>query len=292
MKVSNILATFGPMKKTLALLFAFCLAAGAFAQTQPIRAFSHRGGRLERDENTLIAFQESWDAGYTGFETDIRRTADGVLYLTHDCTLERTTNGSGIFERKTSAEIDQLVTKKGNKMLRFDDFIAFLQDKDNIYVEFELKTKPDSLYTQELVEEVAERVYQAAKSIRTKNSLLRFTSSDLRGLRYLKKAHPEIKSKGPESELLIIFNSGVTDKCIDVCKREDIWVMGCKTPGTTSDMVKKAHKEGMIVSLWPTHKIEDFMLAAYLGADAMCTDIPVETKNWVEKNAPWMNVTY
>ncbi len=280
------------MKKIIAITFALCLAAGAFAQTQTIRAFSHRGGRLERDENTAIAFQDSWDAGYTGFETDIRRTKDGVLYLTHDHTLERTTNGTGIFEQKTSAEIEQLRTKQGNKLMKFDEFIEFLQDKDNLYVEFELKTKPEELYPQELVEEVAERVYQAAMSIRTKNSLLRFTSSDLRGLRYLKQAHPDLKSRGPESNLLIIFSKGVTDETIETCKKEDIWVMGCKTDGTTRKMVEKAHKEGMIVSLWPTHKIEDFMLAAYLGSDAMCTDIPFTMKPWLEKNAPWLNVIY
>ena len=280
------------MKKVLLLTLALCLAASAFAQTQTIRAFSHRGGRLERDENTAKAFQDSWDAGYTGFETDIRRTKDGVLYLTHDHTLERTTNGTGIFEQKTSAEIEQLRTKQGNKMMKFDEFIEFLQDKDNLYVEFELKTKPVELYPQELVEEVAERVYQAAKSIRTKNSVLRFTSSDIRGLRYLKKAHPQMISKGPKSELLIIFTTGVTDETIETCKKEDIWVMGCKTDGTTRKMVEKAHKEGMIVSLWPTQKIEDFMLAAYLGSDAMCTDIPFTMKPWLEKNAPWLNVIY
>ena len=280
------------MKKVLFLTLALCLAVSAFAQTQTIRAFSHRGGRLERDENTAKAFQDSWDAGYTGFETDIRRTKDGVLYLTHDHTLERTTNGTGIFEQKTSAEIEQLRTKQGNKMMKFDEFIEFLQDKDNLYVEFELKTKPVELYPQELVEEVAERVYQAAKSIRTKNSVLRFTSSDIRGLRYLKKAHPEMISKGPKSELLIIFTTGVTDETIETCKKEDIWVMGCKTDGTTRKMVEKAHKEGMIVSLWPTHKIEDFMLAAYLGSDAMCTDIPFTMKPWLGKNAPWLNVIY
>ena len=280
------------MKKTLTIALALCLAVSAFAQTQTIRAFSHRGGRLERDENTAKAFQDSWDAGYTGFETDIRRTKDGVLYLTHDHTLERTTNGTGIFEQKTSAEIEQLRTKQGNKMMKFDEFIEFLQDKDNLYVEFELKTKPVELYPQELVEEVAERVYQAAKSIRTKNSVLRFTSSDIRGLRYLKKAHPEMISKGPKSELLIIFTTGVTDETIETCKKEDIWVMGCKTEGTTRKMVQKAHKEGMIVSLWPTQKIEDFMLAAYLGSDAMCTDIPFTMKPWLEKNAPWLNVIY
>ena len=280
------------MKKLITLAIAISLAATTFAQNQTIRAFSHRGGRLERDENTAKAFQDSWDAGYTGFETDIRRTKDGVLYLTHDHTLERTTNGSGIFEQKTSAEIEQLRTKQGNKMMKFDDFIEFLQDKDNLYVEFEFKTKPVELYPQELVEEVAERVYRAAKSIRTKNSILRFTSSDLRPLRYLKQAHPDIISKGPKSELLIIFSRGVGDDTIEICKQEDIWVMGCKTEGTTRAMVEKAHKEGMIVSLWPTQKIADFILAAYLGSDAMCTDIPFTMKPWLEKNMPWLNVIY
>ena len=69
------------MKKAFFILCALCLAAGAYAQTQTIRAFSHRGGRLERDENTAGAFQDSWDAGYTGFETDIRINRFNI-----DCT--------------------------------------------------------------------------------------------------------------------------------------------------------------------------------------------------------------
>ena len=124
------------MKKTIIGIFALLLCCAAYAQTQTIRAFSHRGGRLERDENTLLAFQESWDAGYTGFETDIRMTKDGVLYITHDNTLERTTNGTGVFEEKTSAEIDQLRTKKGNRILRFDELCRFFDGKDSLYVEF------------------------------------------------------------------------------------------------------------------------------------------------------------
>ena len=84
---------------------------------------------MERDENTLKAFQESWDAGYTGFETDVRMTKDGVCYMTHDNTLERTTNGTGVFEEKTSAEIDALRTKKGNKLMFIDELMAWLKDK-------------------------------------------------------------------------------------------------------------------------------------------------------------------
>ena len=54
----------------------------ASAQEQEIRLFSHRGGRMEHDENTLSAFQASYDAGYRGFETDIRMTRDGALVIT------------------------------------------------------------------------------------------------------------------------------------------------------------------------------------------------------------------
>ena len=71
------------MKRLIISMIALAFAAGAFAQTQTVRAFSHRGGRLERDENTAIAFQESWDAGWTGFETDIRMTKDGEYHLMH-----------------------------------------------------------------------------------------------------------------------------------------------------------------------------------------------------------------
>ena len=59
------------MNKIRMIALAACMAAtlDASAQEQEIRLFSHRGGRMEHDENTLSAFQASYDAGYRGFET-------------------------------------------------------------------------------------------------------------------------------------------------------------------------------------------------------------------------------
>lgn len=273
------------MKKSIISLLALTMAVSAYAQTQTIRAFSHRGGRLERDENTLMAFQESWDAGYTGFETDIRMTKDGVLYMTHDHTLERTTNGQGVFEEHTSAEIEKLRTKKGNKIMRFDEFCAFLDGKDNLYVEWEFKTKPVELYPQERLEMYVEKIYQAVKKIKTKNSQMVFTSSDYRGLRYLQMNHPD-------AELLLIISKPINDETIAMAKTVGIYTLGCHLAGTSRAMVEKAHKEGITVSLWPTLCVEDFMLGAYLGCDRMCTDVPLTVKDWMEKNAPWIKVIY
>ena len=89
--------------KPYLLLFATYLicVAQTFAQNQEIRLFSHRGGRLEHDENTLRAFEASYRAGYRGFETDVRMTRDGALVITHDSSLERTTDGKGVVEQHT-----------------------------------------------------------------------------------------------------------------------------------------------------------------------------------------------
>ena len=81
--------------KTLVLAVSLATSFTAFAQDQEIRLFSHRGGRLEHDENTMYAFKKSYEAGYRGYETDIRLTSDGKLVLFHDNSLDRCTNATG-----------------------------------------------------------------------------------------------------------------------------------------------------------------------------------------------------
>lgn len=287
------------MKKTIVTILAMSLAIGAFAQDpqqenvhdtpfypgQTVRAFSHRGGRLERDENTAYAFQKSWEAGFTGFETDIRMTKDGVLYLTHDSTLERTTNGTGVFEEKTSKEIDQLLTKKGNKVMKFEDFCKWLDGKDNLYVEFEFKTKPENLYPTEKLEKYAETIYQRVMKIKSKNSQFIFTSSDYRGLRYLQMNHPDAK-------LLLISSKPICEETIALAKTTGIMTLGCTTKGTSREAVEKAKKEGITVSLWPSQSVDDFVRACMLGADRLCIDTPLNVKKEVEEKFPWLKVIW
>ena len=149
--------------KPYLLLFATYLicVAQTFAQNQEIRLFSHRGGRLEHDENTLRAFEASYRAGYRGFETDVRMTRDGALVITHDSSLERTTDGKGVVEQHTRAEIEQLHTRQGNKVLFLDELLRFLHDKPGLYVEFEMKTAPQHLYPSRRLEEYCDKLYEA-----------------------------------------------------------------------------------------------------------------------------------
>ena len=69
---------------------------------------AHRGASAERPECTLSAFARAIEVGATAVEMDVRTTRDGKLYLLHDATLNRTTDGAGTASDKTLAQLKQL----------------------------------------------------------------------------------------------------------------------------------------------------------------------------------------
>lgn len=60
-------------------------------KTRGCAVVAHRGIWRNAPENSLIAIQRAIDAGCDVVEIDIRRSADGGLFLLHDETLERMT---------------------------------------------------------------------------------------------------------------------------------------------------------------------------------------------------------
>lgn len=56
-------------------------------------------------ENTLPAFDRGMSAGADGLEMDVRLSADGVVVVHHDPTLDRTTSASGNVALRTAAEL-------------------------------------------------------------------------------------------------------------------------------------------------------------------------------------------
>lgn len=59
------------------------------------RWIAHRGAGKLAPENTLAAFRVGATHGYRMFECDVKLSRDGVPFLLHDATLQRTTNGHG-----------------------------------------------------------------------------------------------------------------------------------------------------------------------------------------------------
>jgi glycerophosphoryl diester phosphodiesterase len=59
------------------------------------RFAAHRGAGKCAPENTLAAMRHGFGLGYRMVEFDVKLSADGVAFLLHDDTLDRTTSGSG-----------------------------------------------------------------------------------------------------------------------------------------------------------------------------------------------------
>ncbi|HIM31327.1 MAG TPA: hypothetical protein EYG57_17505 [Planctomycetes bacterium] len=104
------------MKRITFVVLVTCFAAHSMAvatapavQVSSVRqVVAHRGASTERPECTLAAIQRSIDVGATAVEIDIRTSKDGRLFVLHDETLDRTTNGQGRASERTMAELKKL----------------------------------------------------------------------------------------------------------------------------------------------------------------------------------------
>ena len=78
------------------------------AANQVKQIIAHRGASSERPECTLTAIRRAIEVGATATEVDVRTSRDGELFILHDTTLDRTTNGKGPANLLTLIELQSL----------------------------------------------------------------------------------------------------------------------------------------------------------------------------------------
>lgn len=259
------------MKRTtlVALLLLVCATLSATP-----RILAHRGGRMEQEENTLTAFRNTYDAGCHGFETDIHFDADKDLVIIHDYSLERMTNGRGTVEKSSTQYIKSLKTKGGNPVLFLDELVDYFQGCRTLYVEWELKTNPE-LYPTEVLEEYCDKVYASIMPKKPADALYIFSSFDERPLVYMKNKYPEV-------EVMLIASKPCTPQFIDHCLEIGVHRCACSVNSTNRDGVRYAHRNDVLVNLWPGNTVQDTELAAMLEADYLCTDYPVKVMEYIK----------
>jgi glycerophosphoryl diester phosphodiesterase len=109
---------------------------------------AHRGAGKLAPENTLAAFRVGASHGYSMFECDVKLSADGVPFLLHDATLERTTNGRGDAGSRPWAELSRLDagswhsrTFAGEPMASFEAIATYCLANDHA-LDIEIKPSP------------------------------------------------------------------------------------------------------------------------------------------------------
>lgn len=79
-----------------------------FQDAPEMMVIAHQGGNGLWPSNTLFAFERATEMGVDVLEMDIHLTADGVIVLSHDDTVDRLTDGSGLIKAMTYDQIRQL----------------------------------------------------------------------------------------------------------------------------------------------------------------------------------------
>ena len=77
------------------MMAAAVFATGNAQTSANMKVVAHRGGALIGNENTLSAFESGIRAGADYIELDVHLTADSVVVVCHDPTLNRTTDRKG-----------------------------------------------------------------------------------------------------------------------------------------------------------------------------------------------------
>jgi glycerophosphoryl diester phosphodiesterase len=113
------------------------------ATSGTVMVASHRAAHIRFPENSLKAIQEAIRLGVDIIEIDVRVSKDGIPFLMHDQTLDRTTNGKGDPEQLTWQELQKFfVVDKGKrtslKIPTLSEALGLAKGK--IMVDLDLKT--------------------------------------------------------------------------------------------------------------------------------------------------------
>ena len=124
-------------KNCLPVLFLIgVLLSACSTHERNLEIVAHRGANHLAPENTIAAAQKCVELGVDYVEIDVRTSKDGVMYLLHDKTLDRTMDGTGEIKERESSYIDSLDAGSwfssnfsGEKVPRLEPFLRVFKGK-------------------------------------------------------------------------------------------------------------------------------------------------------------------
>jgi glycerophosphoryl diester phosphodiesterase len=229
------------------------------------RWVAHRGAGKLAPENTLAAFRLGAAHGYRMFECDAKLSADGVIFLLHDATLDRTSNGSGIAGDKPWSELSQLDAGGWHSRAYAGEPLATLENlarfciANGYLLNIEIKPTPGAeARTGEAVARAAQYLWRDAPVA----PLL--TSFKAEALQAAGQAVPDL----PRGLLLDVLKDGWIDiatqlQCVAAVLNQNLW---------TDPLVRHAHDAGLRCL---SYTVNDEWMAQRLialGTDGIITD--------------------
>ena len=232
------------------------------------RILAHRGAIDFFPENGLKGFRFAIEKGITGFETDFRMTADGMLMVMHDSDIQRTTTGFGILETMTFNELRKVRLKNSEEFIpTAEELLTLFEPLDDFYLELEIKPRYGELYSPARMDEFLDKLYQCAVN-HLKDGCFAFTCFDTRILKRMKERHPQAITG------LII--GGLAEADIADALEAGCYSISPTLDGTSQKLVNQAKAAGLKINLWHSDTLKLWCQARDMGADYSTNNHPVQ----------------
>jgi glycerophosphoryl diester phosphodiesterase len=247
-------------------------------QRRPL-VMAHRGGAGLWPENTMHSFERAVDLGVDVLETEIQGTADNILVLMHDSTVDRTTNGSGPI---SSFTLEELKTLDAGYNWSADGGQTFPFRGSGITVPTleELCTAlPTVRINIDIKQEKPSLVASLCKTIRTfdmvdKVMVASFSSKVLKAFR---RGCPEVTTSAGTGEVALFFLMNLVFLGGFYRSGFQAFQIPEHSSGLrvlTKRFVKTAHDLNLAVHVWTINETMDMQRLLELGVDGIITDYP------------------
>ena len=233
--------------------------------------FAHRGGCALGPENTFVTFDRGIAAGADGLELDVHLSADGILVVHHDETLDRTTSGSGPIAARTAAELARIDAGDAAGVPALRDVLRRYADVPLI-----VEMKVNSVA---MGEALAREVHRAGAADRVCAA-----GSGVRSLAAARAALPEMASSAAHAEVQIaLYRSWVG------WPARHAPYGGFQVPEValghrivSPRFLRHAHQRGLKVQVWTVDEEPDMRRLLSWGVDGLITnrpDVAVRVRN-------------
>ena len=248
------------------------------ARDKPL-VIAHRGGQGLWPANTLYAFQNAVEMGADILEMDVHASADGVLVVRHDDTVDRTTDGSGAIRDHTLAELKNLdagypwsadggdsypFRGQGIRIPTLEEVLeAFPGTRLNIDI------KPEEPEVVPLFADLLERYG------RTEDVLVGSFHDDQ--LRRFRQLCPGYATAAGVLETLLLFSLNLLGLGAAYQPRANAFQVPeyhGRLHVVTPSFVRAAHAHNMEVHIWTVNAREDMQRLLNWGVDGLITDYP------------------
>ena len=211
----------------------------------------HRGAAGHAPENTLAAIRKGIALGVDFVEIDVRRTADGVLVVLHDGTVNRTTNGKGRVDRLCLRDIEKLNAGSGEHIPTLDEVLRVARGEAGLMLE--LKVKGVAPQTVEVVREAGFRdpvIYAS------------FLHDELK----------HVRTVDPGASLMVLFGS-LSRISVPHAMKYGPYV-GLRHDKATRPLVDAFHRADLLVFVYTADAPSDIQHALSLDVDGIISNFP------------------